>query len=285
MRLENIIENYESIPFANLRRTQLAKDKELSREVQTILQKINIYKYDIDGEFGPKSKTALQDFIETEGIVQDYILDDIVADALMRINKIGKDTLCDDFGTTKDEFIKATIELCPKLGLPLNEQIAYVIATAEHESAGTFRPVQEAFWLSDHYRKTHFYYYPYHGRGYVQLTHKYNYKKYSDLLNVDFVNNPDKILSRNISLFILVHGSSVGFFSGKRLGEYVNKNEKDYINARKVINGRDKAQHIAKLAEKWLDMLNNREAEITPQTKALDFEMPESIIEQYKRLI
>ena len=286
MRLQDIIDNYEIIPFSNLRKTKLAIDKNLSKEIQIILKKINIYRFDIDGEFGPKSKTALQDFIETEGIVQDYILDDIVADALIHINKIGKDTLCDDFGSTKEDFIKATIELCPKLGLPLNEQIAYVIATAEHESAGTFRPVQEAFWLSEEYRKTHFYYYPYYGRGYVQLTHKYNYKKYSDLLGIDFVSNPDKVLARNISLFILVHGCSIGFFSGKRLGEYVNKNEKDYINARKVINGKDKAQHIAKLANKWLNMLNNREAEIVPQTKTLNlnFEMPQSIIEQYKRL-
>ena len=284
MRLQNIIDNYESISFSDLRKTKLAQYKDLSKEIQGILKKINIYKFDIDGEFGPKSKTALQDFIETEGIVQDYILDDIVADALIRIDKIGKNTLGDNFDTTKDDFLKATIELCPKLGLPLNEQIAYVIATAEHESAGTFKPVQEAFWLSDNYRKTHFYYYPYHGRGYVQLTHEYNYKKYSDLLGIDFVTEPDKVLSRNISLFILVHGCSVGFFSGKRLGEYVNKNEKDYINARKVINGRDKAQHIAKLADKWLDMLNSREAEIVPQAKALDFEIPKSIIEQYKRL-
>jgi len=58
------------------------------------------------------------------------------------MDKIGKNTLGDDFGTTRDDFVKATIELCPKLGLPLNEQIAYVIATAEHESANTFKPVQ-----------------------------------------------------------------------------------------------------------------------------------------------
>jgi len=285
MRLQNIIDEYESISFSDLRKTKLATDKELTKEIQTILKKLNIYKSDIDGEFGSKSKTALEDFIETEGIVQDYILDNIVAEILLSMDKIGKDTLGDDFGTTRDDFVKATIELCPKLGLPLNEQIAYVIATAEHESANTFKPVQEAFWLSDKYRKKHFSYYPYHGRGYVQLTHKYNYQKYSTLLGIDFVAEPDKVLDRKISLFILVHGCSVGFFSGKRLGEYVNKNEKDFVGARKVINGRDKAQHIAQLAEKWLDRLNSREAEIVPQAKSLDFEIPNSIIEQYKRLI
>jgi len=285
MRLQDIIDNYEIIPFGDLRKTKLVLEKNLSKEIQTILKKINFYRFDIDGEFGSKSKTALQDFIETQGIVQDYILNDIVANALIDISKIGKETIGDDFGSTKDDFIKATINLCPKLGLPLNEQIAYVIATAEHESAGTFRPVKEAFWLSDSYRKTHFYYYPYYGRGFVQLTHKYNYKKYSELLDIDFVTNPDKVLDRKISLFILVHGCSTGLFSGKRLGEYINKNEKDYINARKVINGRDKAKHIAKLANKWLNMLNSREVEIVPQTKSLDFQIPDSLIERYKRLL
>jgi hypothetical protein len=284
MRLQDIIDNYESISFADLRRTRLAKDRRLSVEIQRILKKLNIYRAKIDGIFGSKSKTALQDFIETEGIVQDYILDNIVADILLSRDRIDKSILIDDFGSTKDDFIKATIELCPKLGLPLNEQIAYVIATAEHETAGTFKPVQEAFWLSENYRRTHFYYYPYHGRGYVQLTHKHNYQKYSDILGIDFVKKPNRVLDKSIALFILVHGSSIGVFTGKRLGEYVNKREKDYINARKVINGRDKAQHIANLANKWLDMLNRREAQVVPKPKALDFNMLDSIIEQYKRL-
>jgi hypothetical protein len=32
----------------------------------------------------------------------------------------------------------------------------------------------------------------YKGRGYIQLTHDYNYKTYGDLIGVDLVNNPDK---------------------------------------------------------------------------------------------
>ena len=103
-------------------------------------------------------------------------------------------------------------------------------------------------------------------------------------MGIDFVKKTNRVLDKSIALFILVHGSSIGVFTGKRLGEYVNKREKDYINARKVINGRDKAQHIANLANKWLDMLNRREAQVVPKPKALDFNMLDSIIEQYKRL-
>jgi len=284
MTLQEIIDNYESIPFADLRKTVLTTDKELTSEIQTILKKIHIYKSDVDGEFGPISKSALQDFIETEGISQDYILDDMVAGLLLGRDVKGQDNLCGDFGDGKDAFVEATIELCRKHGLPLDEQIAYVLATAEHETANTFKPVVEAFWLSDSYRKAHFSYYPYHGRGFVQLTHKYNYKKYSDLLGIDFVADPDKVLDKKISLFILVHGMSVGFFSGKRLGEYVNKNEKDFRQARKVINGRDKADHIAKIAEKWLEILIAREEPMPTIVAKGRSSTPSSIIEQYKRL-
>jgi len=49
MRLQNIIDDYESISFSDLRKTKLAMDKELTKEIQTILKKLNIYKSDIDG--------------------------------------------------------------------------------------------------------------------------------------------------------------------------------------------------------------------------------------------
>jgi len=286
MTLQNIIDNYESISFSDLRKTPLAHDHKLTKEIQRILKKIGLYHALIDGEFGPLTKTALQDFIESEGLSQDYILDDIVADLLVEKNLTSQENyLNNDFGDSKEDFIDATIAACRKHGLPLNEQIAYVIATAEHETAATFKPVKEAFCRSDAYRKKHFSYYPYYGRGYVQITHKSNYKKYSDLLGIDFVSDPDKVLVKNISLFILVHGMAVGRFTGKRLGEYVNKNEKEFKRARKVINGNDKAAHIANIAEKWLQILTQREEKTVPQTRSIS---PSSVsdesIEKYKRL-
>lgn len=288
MTLQNIIDNYESISFSDLRKTPLAHDHELTKEIQRILKKTGLYHSLIDGEFGPLSKTALQDFIESEGLSQDYILDDIVADLLVEKNQTSQQNyLNDDFGDTKEDFIDATIEACRKHGLPLNEQIAYVLATAEHETAATFKPIEEAFWLkdADAYRKKHFSYYPYYGRGYVQITHKSNYKKYSDLLGIDFLSDPDKVLEKNISLFILVYGMAVGNFTGKRLGDYVNKNEKEFKRARKVINGNDKAAHIANIAEKWLQILTHREEKTVPQTRSISpSSVSNSSIEKYKRL-
>jgi len=36
----------------------------------------------------------------------------------------------------------------------------------------------------------------YHGRGYIQLTHDYNYKKFGDKVGVDLLSNPDLLLSK-----------------------------------------------------------------------------------------
>jgi len=135
--------------------------------------------------------------------------------------------------------------------LPLKSQHAYVIATTQWETDHTFKPVREAFRLSEDWRRRNLRYYPYYGRGYVHLTWKTNYDRYSKILGVNFVNNPDVVMETNVSLFILCHGFKHGTFTGRKLEDYVTNNKKDYINARRVINGTDKAREIARLASQW----------------------------------
>lgn len=158
------------------------------------------------------------------------------------------------FGT-KQGTIAAIKYECEQNGLVIPEQIAYVLATVEHETGGTFKPVTEAYWLKnpDKYLKEHHGdYYPYYGRGFVQLTWDYNYKKYGEILNIDLLNNPSLALNPNVALFILVHGFKHGTFTGKKLTDYINTDKCDFVNARKCINGLDKAKHIARLAKKYL---------------------------------
>ena len=57
----------------------------------------------------------------------------------------------------------------------------------------------------------------YYGRGFVQLTHKVNYSKFSRLLGRDLVNNPDIALDPEIAALILVIGMRDGIFTGKKL--------------------------------------------------------------------
>lgn len=154
------------------------------------------------------------------------------------------------------EAIVDIIDECDKQGLTLDTQKAYVLATVEHETGNTFKPVREAFFLKNPLRYLiSLRYYPYYGRGYVQLTWKENYRKYGDILGVDLVGNPDLACRPDVARYVLVHGFRTGAFTGKRLTDYVTAGKTDFINARRCINGTDKAARIAQLASKWLRVL------------------------------
>lgn len=64
---------------------------------------------------------------------------------------------------TKEGTVDAIITECKKQGLNLKQQIAYVIATTEWETARTFKPVREAYWMSETWRQNNLRYYPYYG--------------------------------------------------------------------------------------------------------------------------
>lgn len=131
-------------------------------------------------------------------------------------------------------------------------QIAYILATVQHETGNTFAPIREGFTVSDVWRARNFRYYPYYGRGYVQLTWFNNYQKYSELLNLDLVSNPDRAMRPDIALFILLHGMKYGTFTGVSLNNYTRGGKTDFVNARRVINGMDCANLIAGYAQKWM---------------------------------
>lgn len=164
-----------------------------------------------------------------------------------------------DFSTRQGS-IDAIIDECKKQGLTLNTQIAYVLATVEHETGGTFKPVYEAHYLGKEKAQSYLKklrYFPYYGRGFVQITWLENYRKYSKKTGIDLVSNPDLAMEPNTAVFILVDGFKNGEFTGKTLGFYINDKKTDFLNARRCINGIDRREHIAKIAEKWLKYLNN----------------------------
>lgn len=154
---------------------------------------------------------------------------------------------------TKKELTLNLIEQAKNLGLPLKTQWAYMMATIEWETAHTFEPVREAYWLSEAWRQKNLRYYPYYGRGYVQLTWKSNYQAYKAITGLDLVTNPDLAMQPETALFILVHGFKNGTFTGGRhkLEDHVNSSKTDYFNARKCINLLDKAPEIKEIAEEW----------------------------------
>lgn len=134
-------------------------------------------------------------------------------------------------------------------------QWAYAFATTFHETAHTFESNIEAYWLSEEWRRRNLRYYPYYGRGFVHLTWEENYRKYSIILGVDLVKNPDLALQTNHAFLILIHGMKTGNFTGRKISDYINMSKKDYRNARRVINGTDKRDLIASYAEHFEGIL------------------------------
>ncbi len=46
-----------------------------------------------------------------------------------------------------------------------------------------------------------------------------------------------------------------GWFTGKKLGNFINGDKADYENARTIINGHDKAKIIANIARRYSEIL------------------------------
>lgn len=74
------------------------------------------------------------------------------------------------------------------------------------------------------------------GRGYVQITGRSNYTKYG------IADEPEKALDPACAANIMIDGMERGAFTGKGLKDYLPG---DYVNARRIINGTDKAHQLA----------------------------------------
>lgn len=70
----------------------------------------------------------------------------------------------------------------------------------------------------------------YRGRGFIQLTGKANYKKYSEYIGVDFVKNPDLVAELPYSLDV-----AGWFWNTRKLNTYADSDNIKYITKR--ING------------------------------------------------
>ena len=136
--------------------------------------------------------------------------------------------------------------------------LAYMLATTYHETAISMQAIEE--WGKGKklpYGKPD----PitgkvYYGRGFVQLTWKANYEKMGKILKVDLVKNPELALNANIATQILFYGMMNGSFTGKKLSDYFNKTKEDWVNARRIINGLDRAQMVASYAVKFYSALS-----------------------------
>lgn len=152
------------------------------------------------------------------------------------------------------------LKTCRKHRMP-KAQTAYILATAYWETNKTMKPVREAYWLSEQWRKDNLRYWPWYGRGYVQLTWEENYIKAQRILGTDLTKRPDNAMKPKIAAEVLVLGMRDGWFTGKRLSQYINDEEVDFIGARRIVNGTDRAGEIASLARAYRKELDSVPAE------------------------
>lgn len=154
--------------------------------------------------------------------------------------------------------INALLDACNRHNVTLANQIAYVLATAYHECHNPAKPdlrmtPMKEFGGERYLRSKP--YWPYFGRGFVQLTWRQNYAKQSQRLGIDLVKNPDLVLGVETAADIAVHGMKFGTFTGKKLSDYITANKTDFPNARRIINGTDKMALIASYAHKFAQCL------------------------------
>lgn len=125
--------------------------------------------------------------------------------------------------------------------------LAYMLATAHHETDRTMRPIREygrgksrPYGVVDPETGQ-----AYYGRGYVQLTWRDNYKKMCKVCGADLVKHADLALKPEHAALIMFEGMIAGSFTGRKLANYFSPQKEDWVNARRIINGLDKANAIA----------------------------------------
>jgi putative chitinase len=133
--------------------------------------------------------------------------------------------------------------------------LAYALATFYHETAYTMQPIEEYGRGSgkSYGKPAGPYNQCYYGRGFVQLTWEENYKNgqkfLKDRYNKDCNIHPvaNNALDPETSALVSYDGMVYGWFTGVGLPKYLSKSKgiEDPVNARRIVNGTDKASTIA----------------------------------------
>lgn len=216
-------------------------------------------------------KQVLEEFLkELQGIIDELGLNDneIIVEAFKPdinfktfFNEVRHSLFGGRLKKSQVEGMETKLIVFKKEGISLSNA-AYLMATSYHETAKRMQPVKEGLNASDAWRRRNLRYYPWYGRGDVQLTWKYNYERVDKELGLDgaLVENADLALDTEISARALVAGVMGGWYNGRGhgLAHYVPNNIgtlEEFKQARRTVNIMDKATMIARQALKFQDAL------------------------------
>ena len=218
----------------------------------------------IDGSFGAKTREAVVNWQRENRLIADGVVGSQTWALLEKQLQVKESAKIDRgiffiqirslFGRMSQSQVEGLNSLLDAVGGCLINEAAYMLATAYHETAHTMQPIEEygkgrgrdygkRLKMS---RKPYSDTLPiYYGRGYVQLTWYENYDKAGRLLKLDLLRQPELALQADVAAKIMREGMFDGWFTGKKLGEYIGLRTAEYVSARRIINGMDKAQFIA----------------------------------------
>ncbi len=156
------------------------------------------------------------------------------------------------YGLTRDQNVELLVRTALEYGVTDRRQIAYIVATAQHET-DNFATSREYDGANQAIRNGYGGGENYYGRGYVQVTHDRNYDRMATTLGDPRIRtNPDIVAQEaTLGAQTTVVGMSRGLYTGVGLDRYINSQNADYTDARAVVNGTDRAAHIAGLARTW----------------------------------
>ena len=133
--------------------------------------------------------------------------------------------------------------------------VAYSLGTTYHECGDTMQPIEE-------YGKGRGRAYghpagPWHliydGRGDVQLTWERNYAFATKRLRAlgvigsmdDLERTPELAMRPDIAAAVMIFGMIEGWFTGRKLSDFFVGTRSDWVDARTIINGHDRAALVA----------------------------------------
>lgn len=156
------------------------------------------------------------------------------------------------YGLTRDQNVELLVRTALEYGVTDRRQIAYIVATAQHET-DNFATSREYDGPNQAIRNGYGGGENYYGRGYVQVTHDRNYDRMATTLGDPRIStNPDIVAQESaLGAQTTVVGMARGLYTGVGLDRYINPQNADYTAARAIVNGTDRADHIAGLARTW----------------------------------
>jgi peptidoglycan hydrolase-like protein with peptidoglycan-binding domain len=244
------------------------------RNLQQLLKNQGFLNGAVDGLFGSGTENAVKQFQRSKKLTVDGLVGANTWEALLNQSVTVYDPNRSSTSSPKAQRIvnsisNATIRRYAANSVPIilkecdasnvsdRGQIAYILATAQHEShlgqwMVEFASGQAYEGRRDLGNTQRGDGVRYKGRGFVQITGRRNYTDWSRRLGVDLVGNPQMATQPDIAAKILVRGMRDGTFTGRRLSEFISGNTQDFYNARRIVNGLDRASHIANIARNFL---------------------------------